>query len=274
MVWILGLMLAGIVLALPVAALIVAARALTVAKRKQGLPAGIEDRVSILENQVAALRRAMKTGAAPAAPPAPASKEEALTTAPPMPPAAATSVPGTEGSTVTAAPRAAPIAPVARPPPRAVAEPAPAPAAARASTMDLEHRIGARWATWVGVIALLFAVGFFLQWSIKNGIIGPRTQVGLGLMAGIGMLIGGLATERRAPRGALRRARAVRAHDPEGLPGRSLRAPDGLSDRVVLRPGTRAPGGFLRLPACPADAVMRARRVDDRNPGAHGSFLN
>jgi len=63
---------------------------------------------------------------------------------------------------------------------------------------SLEETIGARWATWVGVVALLFAAAFFLQWSIKNEIIGPRTQVTLGLLAGIGLLVGGLAIRRRS----------------------------------------------------------------------------
>ncbi len=71
------------------------------------------------------------------------------------------------------------------------AEPPPAP------RLDLEQRIGARWSTWVGVIAILFAATFFVKWSIENDLIGPRARLGLGLSSGITLLAAGLALHRR-----------------------------------------------------------------------------
>src|SRR3972149_1263562 len=52
---------------------------------------------------------------------------------------------------------ARPQAPGAAPPPPPPAPP-PAPPG---GTLDLEQRIGARWTTWVGIIARLFAARFF-----------------------------------------------------------------------------------------------------------------
>ena len=75
----------------------------------------------------------------------------------------------------------------ATPPP----EPPPVP------RLDLEQRIGARWTTWIGVVAILFAASFAVKWSIENNLIGPRTRLGLGLAAGLVSLLAGLVLHRR-----------------------------------------------------------------------------
>jgi uncharacterized membrane protein len=79
----------------------------------------------------------------------------------------------------------------------AVAHAAVSPAPAPTPRLDLEQRIGARWATWVGVIAILFAASFAVKWSIENDLIGPRARLGLGLAAGIASLLAGLVLHRR-----------------------------------------------------------------------------
>ena len=76
--------------------------------------------------------------------------------------------------------------------------PAPAPSGpAPSPRLDLEQRIGGRWATWVGVVAILFAASFAVKWSIENNLIGPRARLGLGLAAGIASLLAGLVLHRR-----------------------------------------------------------------------------
>ncbi len=76
--------------------------------------------------------------------------------------------------------------------------PAPAPSGpAPSPRLDLEQRIGGRWATWVGVVAILFAASFAVKWSIENNLIGPRARLGLGLAAGIAALLAGLVLHRR-----------------------------------------------------------------------------
>jgi uncharacterized membrane protein len=75
--------------------------------------------------------------------------------------------------------------------------PSPDPQAVAPASIGLEQRIGARWATWVGAVAILFGVGFFLKWSFENELLGPRMRVLLGLGAGLGLLVSGLVLHRR-----------------------------------------------------------------------------
>jgi uncharacterized membrane protein len=82
-----------------------------------------------------------------------------------------------------------------KPPPRPdPSPPVPAPAPTR---LDLEHRIGARWATWVGVVAILFGAAFFLRWAFERNLMGPEVRTVLGLVAGAGLLLAGLGLHRR-----------------------------------------------------------------------------
>src|SRR5262249_11904876 len=61
----------------------------------------------------------------------------------------------------------------------------------------LEQRIGARWTTWVGVVAILFAASFFLRWAFERELIGPALRVSLGVIAGTLLLAAGLALSGR-----------------------------------------------------------------------------
>jgi uncharacterized membrane protein len=190
--WVLAVLLAAVFSVLPIVALVLAIRALTLAKRRP--PDDLERRVSELEIQAGVLRRTVKTLTAAGRVPRAEAAAPAPEVAPPSTPPRETSAPGAEASTEL------PAEPAPPPPSPPVAPPAVerAPAGPPPSAPSLEERIGARWATWVGVVALLFAAAFFLQWSIKNEIIGPRTQVVLGLLAGVGLLVAGLAIRRRA----------------------------------------------------------------------------
>ena len=80
-------------------------------------------------------------------------------------------------------------------PPWTVRSTQPAPPVAPA--LDLEQRIGARWATWVGIVAILFAVSFFLKWSFDSDLLGPTARVVLGAVAGLALLLAGLGLHRR-----------------------------------------------------------------------------
>jgi len=104
----------------------------------------------------------------------------------PAPPAALASPPPAEPAHWPA-----PHAPAPPPPGPEPAKPAPAP------SLDLEQRIGARWATWVGIVAIVFAVSFFLKWAFENNYLGPSARVILGLVVGLVMLAGGLLLHRR-----------------------------------------------------------------------------
>jgi len=70
-------------------------------------------------------------------------------------------------------------------------------AATPATPLNLEQRIGARWTTWVGVVAIIFAASFAVKLSIENDLIGPRARLSLGLVSGMILLAAGLAMHRR-----------------------------------------------------------------------------
>jgi uncharacterized membrane protein len=174
---------------LAVAALIVALKALRDSRPRPGQPtpaeriAGLEERVRDLLYRVWTLEQ-QRAGAppqpevAPAPPPAlPAQAEEAPPPEPAPSPAWSAAAAAIQGAAVHAA--------------------VPPPVPESTMRLDLEQRIGARWTTWVGVIAILFAASFFVKWSIENDLIGPRARLGLGLSSGLTLLAAGLALHRR-----------------------------------------------------------------------------
>jgi len=54
----------------------------------------------------------------------------------------------------------------------------------RAANMNVEALIAGRWLHYVGILAVLFAVAFFLKYAFENNWIGPRGRVGIGLLMG------------------------------------------------------------------------------------------
>ena len=190
---------------LPVAAIVVAIWAYRIARRGPP-PAATDDRVAMLEEQVRGLLYRVWTlerGSATAAPhasasvaPAPADVPEqaaglaaAAGVAPhARPDEARASLLGPEVSPFPVPPLPWTVPEGARP---TGATPPGAPA------LDLEQRIGARWATWVGIVAILFAVSFFLKWSFDSDLLAPTARVILGALAGVVLLLAGLGLHRR-----------------------------------------------------------------------------
>src|SRR5215470_17123958 len=133
-----------------VAALGVALKALSETRPRPGQPtpaeriAGLEERVRDLLYRVWTLEQQGARGAAPRQP------EPAAAPAPEAPvPTAHESLPSPAWTAAAEAVHGAAVH---------AAAPAPAqPASTPATRVDLEQRIGARWTTWVGVVAILFA---------------------------------------------------------------------------------------------------------------------
>src|SRR5215468_10912098 len=178
------------------AALLVALKALRDGQPRPGQPTPAE-RIQSLEDRVRDLLYRVWTLEQQAARGAPAALAPEATTAP--------------EPTLAPEPMATPE-PALVPPP--VIEPAPdvvpawssAEAAAPATPppgmppaagLNLEQRIGARWTTWVGAVAILFAAAFAVKLSIENNLIGPRARLGFGLVAGLVLLGAGLILRRR-----------------------------------------------------------------------------
>lgn len=168
--FVLGLLLSMVALVLSLIALLGA--------RGRRAPDGGDRRVAALEEQVRDLLgrlQVLERADARAGPPA--------------------SAPGLE---------AAPGLPLAAPPPASLEPPLPSapeapvpPLLPPARFLDLEQRIGARWATWVGIVVILVAAGLFLKWAFNNAYLGPAARVGIGLVGGLLMLLVGLSLHRR-----------------------------------------------------------------------------
>ncbi len=175
---------------LPLLAIFLAVLAFSAARRRAAAD-GTEQRIAALEEQVRGLLYRVWTleqgdpppASAPTIPPPPSVPAEPLS-APTGPPIVTSIALGAE-----------PAAPTE--PDVVVTSPAEAPADEGPPPIDLEQRIGARWATWVGVVAILFGIGFFLKWSFDSNLVGPGARVTLGLVAGLGLLANGLLLSRR-----------------------------------------------------------------------------
>src|SRR5258705_1119516 len=195
-----------------IAALVVALKALRYSKPRPGQPtpaeriASLEERVRIsisrtwtLEKQTCAQQQTVDQQVA----------EQQAGGAQAAPGIAAPSEPYVQPSPEPAVPEAEPTLPPAWSATEAgvrdaiveAASPMPAPepvsATAAATRLNLEQRIGARWTTWVGVVAILFAASFAVKLSIENDLIGPPARLGLRLATGAVLLAAGLGLHRR-----------------------------------------------------------------------------
>ncbi|MGB7434252.1 MAG: DUF2339 domain-containing protein [Candidatus Acidiferrum sp.] len=142
-------------------------------------------RVYQLEQKLAAVQKAMPSSAAssPTAPgpaaagapdlhvrePEPAEIPHVSATAPPP------AVPVSGSSTPHVSPHPLPQSTL----PKSSKEP---------SSADLETLIGGRWFNRIGIIALLFAVSYFLKLAFDNNWIGPAGRVAIGIILGLLML--------------------------------------------------------------------------------------
>jgi uncharacterized membrane protein len=149
-----------------------------------------------LEQRVAALDRKLQS-------PAAAPSTQAIESEPSAPEKPPVEVPPLQASVPLPRPFRQEISPtqpsIDRPPQPAAQRPAPTassphissplsePWATRASTRggtDVEAILGGKWLYYLGILALVFAVAFFLKYAFDNDWIGPRGRVGIGLVIG------------------------------------------------------------------------------------------
>lgn len=67
-----------------------------------------------------------------------------------------------------------------------------------AQKRDIESVVGGSWFLWAGILAVIVGVSFFLKFAFDNEWIGPRTQVSIGALCGLALLVVG---ERLRSRG-------------------------------------------------------------------------
>jgi uncharacterized membrane protein len=174
----LGLLLSMV--ALVASVIVLLARARAAPEGADGRVAALESQVRLLLDRVRALEEAADQARAPAAvlpTPAEAPAPEVVT------------APVGPDPSFVAAPlsvSAGPSVPTSSPP---LIPPRP--------SLGLEQRIGARWATWVGIVVILVAAALFLKWAFDNEYLGPAARVGVGVVGGLLMLVSGLLLHRR-----------------------------------------------------------------------------
>src|SRR5580698_3571688 len=136
-------------------------------------------RIYALEQQMRQLEKGLSALPAPAAaaPPRETAETPAVVAHPPAPPAPPPSLP----LPLQPARQSAQVREHAPPP----SPPLSIPAATRhGSDGNFEAVVAGRWLNYVGILALLFAVTFFLKYAFDNNWVGPRGRVGIGLLAG------------------------------------------------------------------------------------------
>lgn len=190
---VLALLVAAAFLLLPIIALLVALNAISRVKGRG--PGTIHGQIEDLDASLKALERQVRkltarvaelepkaaTGPPPPKPEPEPEPEPEVVKVPAPPPVRVAPAP---------APVPAPLEPPSPAPPRAFAEPLP-------PTRTLEERIGARWTTWVGVVAIVTSVGFFVRQVFEKNLIGYAGRVAIGLATGLAMVLSGLAIRHR-----------------------------------------------------------------------------
>lgn len=183
-------------LAVPIVALVLAVQANT--------------RIRELRSRIEQLERAgvqpaapppAQPGAAPAqsfvVPPAPVATPEPL--APPIPatPVAPLATPrpfaAAESGSLPPPVLESATAPEPVPPPPAPA-PAPLPSALEPTrkSINWEQFMGVKLAAWLGGVALFFALAFLIKYSFEHDLVPPAVRVGLGFVAGLALVVGGI----------------------------------------------------------------------------------
>ena len=62
----------------------------------------------------------------------------------------------------------------------------------RPEGMAMEYAVASNWLLRIGVLILVTGIGFFLKYSIDNGMLGEQARVALSVLAGLGMIVGGV----------------------------------------------------------------------------------
>jgi uncharacterized membrane protein len=185
------LIAALLLIGVPVLAMAAYVNVKTLKQSVEAEAAQLIQRIYVLEQRLTQIEKGLSALPAPAAPmpKREAGESPAAVAHPPTPAAPPASVPLASRPaqpSVVSAP-ASPPRPPAPVPQHAPALSSPissATAASHGEEGNFEAVVAGRWLNYVGILALLFAVTFFLKYAFDNNWVGPRGRVGIGLLAG------------------------------------------------------------------------------------------
>jgi uncharacterized membrane protein len=152
--------------------------------RLQELTARVYELEQLVKRLGSATGRADQKPAPESAPP----REETAAALPsqPGPPAASPAPPPRPARPVTAQ---GPPTPQTGPPASWSGSPLPSiPPSRKSAPVDMESLIAGKWFNRIGIVAILFAVSYFLKWAFDNNWIGPTGRVAIGILLGALML--------------------------------------------------------------------------------------
>jgi uncharacterized membrane protein len=179
------------VIGVPVLAIVAYVRVGAVKSAAQAEAAQLIRRIYALEQRLAQIEKGLSAlnAAASASPRRETAEPPEAVAHPPIPAAPAQSLPISSQParpSVVSAPVSAPHAPApVRDHAPALSQPmSRGKMTSDASDGNFEAVVAGRWLNYVGILALLFAVTFFLKYAFDNNWVGPRGRVGIGLLAG------------------------------------------------------------------------------------------
>ncbi len=179
----------AVVLGFPILAIIAVVRVGALTRKTNAETPQLIARIFSLERRVAQLEQSLRAAASVHEPASalPRDVTPPIPAAPPVVPVAAStlapdSVPQPHQRAPVVPP---PVAAVPKPhlPPPSFSPPRPASAPA-AHDNNFEAVVAGRWLNYVGILALLFAVTFFLKYAFDNDWVGPRGRISIGLLLG------------------------------------------------------------------------------------------
>jgi uncharacterized membrane protein len=144
----------------------------------------VERRLALLEQQFAGIPRGAASPETPAQPPS--VESDAISPPEPGEPEEQSEPPTPDVTTPEPAGESAtPPTPPSLPPPpsRPTAPPPP--------SMGFEERFGTQWVVWVGGVALALGGIFLVQYTIEQGLIGPRVRIALGALLAAALIAAG-----------------------------------------------------------------------------------